>query len=823
MIIRTLASHYRRHPLQGLFLLAGIIMANVLLVGTQLINAQARSSYAEGEVVLGSGPIARIYPADGSAFIDETDYIKLRRAGFDTIAPLLRHDVISADGVRLQLLGVDALAMPQSSRGSSTRGTASGFSGFAFAPYELWAAAPRIRQLGLSNGQQLLLDNGTLLPPVQTAPGEELGHRVLIDLGALQQIADRSGKLSELLVLASSQGRIDALLQALPAQLRFESASEAPDPGQLTRSFHLNLAAMGLLAFVVGLFLIYNALAFSYTDRRELLRKLRLSGVPRAELGRALILELLLFLLVGSFIGLLLGSQLAALLLPGVGQTLAQLYGVYISYPDSLIGTGFWMPLAMTLIAGAACALFPLRKALDTPLLARWSAGWGLRQAAIRDRLLLSLGLVFLMGAALLAQDPQSTWVALIGMACLLLGAALLLPAVLRSLLAVLSWLVPKRAAGMNWLLADSRWLLGPASLALMAMTLALVANSGLNTMIGSFRQATDDWLSQRLAADLYLRGSQDEQRIARWLSENEPRAGLTLRHQIDLERAPPEGAATFIQVADLASEPRFLNSVDLIKAVPDAETRFKNGQGVYISERAWRLDGWQLGQAVDLCDGRQGWPVLGIYHDYGNPMSQWMVIDDLFRECWPNQSKTGIGIFGPPEVDFSSIRSDLVRLLDLQSDDIINQEELRALGIGVFDRTFTVTRALNVLTLVVAGIGIFCAISAIHHHRTGQQALLASLGLARRERLTLLLLQWGMLGLLCMSLVWPFGTLLAAYLAGVVTPAAFGWSFALQADWSHYGVLAITAAACLVAAVLLPSLRLLGTSPASLLKEQTL
>jgi putative ABC transport system permease protein len=157
-----------------------------------------------------------------------------------------------------------------------------------------------------------------------------------------------------------------------------------------------------------------------------------------------------------------------------------------------------------------------------------------------------------------------------------------------------------------------------------------------------------------------------------------------------------------------------------------------------------------------------------------------------------------------------------------LEDGDIIDQGELKQAGMAVFDRTFTVTQALNALTLLVAGIGIFCAVSAIHHHRIGQQALLASLGLTRRERGVLLLAQWGLLGLLCMVLVWPFGTMLAGYLAAVVTPVAFGWSFALRPEWSHYLALAALGVSCLVLAVLLPSLGLLRTSPAAMLREQT-
>jgi len=49
----------------------------------------------------------------------------------------------------------------------------------------------------------------------------------------------------------------------------------------------------------------------------------------------------------------------------------------------------------------------------------------------------------------------------------------------------------------------------------------------------------------------------------------------------------------------------------------------------------------------------------------------------------------------------------------------------------------------------------------------------------------------------------------------------AFGWSFSLQPDWPHYLALAVSAAAALILAVLVPSLRLLRASPSSLLREQ--
>jgi ABC-type antimicrobial peptide transport system permease subunit len=85
-----------------------------------------------------------------------------------------------------------------------------------------------------------------------------------------------------------------------------------------------------------------------------------------------------------------------------------------------------------------------------------------------------------------------------------------------------------------------------------------------------------------------------------------------------------------------------------------------------------------------------------------------------------------------------------------------------------------------------------------------------------------LLLLQWGLLGTLSMALVWPFGALLAGYLAGVVTPAAFGWSFPLVVQAAPFLALAGVAVLCLVLAVALPSFKLLSARPGDLLRWQS-
>jgi len=351
---------------------------------------------------------------------------------------------------------------------------------------------------------------------------------------------------------------------------------------------------------------------------------------------------------------------------------------------------------------------------------------------------------------------------------------------------------------------------------------LALVANSGLNTMIDSFRQATDRWLQQRLVAPLYVRGEADVSQLEAWLGREAPGVRVAARYLTTVTALAPSQKRVSVEVVGLPTDPPFTHAVVLMDGLPDAAERFHAGAGAYISERAWRLDGWKPGDVLSLCAGIPGVPVLGIYRDYGNPQSQWLVLPSVFRQCWPQRGADSYALVGGQSVDWSQLRSEISSRFGLDKNMLILQKELIAAGLSVFDRTFTVTNALNALTLIVAGIGIFCAISAIHHHRLSQQALLSVLGVSRRERAVMLLLEWGVLGLLCVLLVWPIALLLAWVLSNRVTPAAFGWSFELLPEWRHLPVLFLTTAGALVMAIILPSLRLLRASPAYLLREQT-
>ena len=121
-------------------------------------------------------------------------------------------------------------------------------------------------------------------------------------------------------------------------------------------------------------------------------------------------------------------------------------------------------------------------------------------------------------------------------LAALLLAAALGLPVLLNAVLGRL--LGRSRGVLGQWFLADSRQQLPALSLALMALLLALAANIGAGSMTAGFRQTFNDWLEQRLSAELYLNPQSPEQagQLLDWLPRQPQVAAVLPSWQVALQ-----------------------------------------------------------------------------------------------------------------------------------------------------------------------------------------------------------------------------------------------------------------------------------------------
>ena len=96
------------------------------------------------------------------------DYIRLRRAGFTQVYPIIERRLASADGALISIIATDLLALPLTTAGTDSEGEnpfgSSGWSRLTQSPFEAWVPSQTAERLGVVEGEQIRLRDGTLLP-----------------------------------------------------------------------------------------------------------------------------------------------------------------------------------------------------------------------------------------------------------------------------------------------------------------------------------------------------------------------------------------------------------------------------------------------------------------------------------------------------------------------------------------------------------------------------------------------------------------------------------------------------------------------------------
>ncbi|MEL6417870.1 MAG: FtsX-like permease family protein [Pseudomonadota bacterium] len=792
----TLASHWRRNPVQIVALMVGLALATALWSGVQAINAEARASYAKATGLLGGPDVGLFRPTLGKSMTQEI-FVDLRRAGY-LVSPVIEGAIV-VDGRRLRILGIEPVSLPPTAapEGLEAAGEAGGLPAFLRPPWEALVGPETLARLA---------GNETLPPRrVDTSLPENL---LVMDIGIAQQTLGMEGRISRLMMAADT---------ALPAEVleRYRltplAVAERDVSAGLTDSFHLNLTAFGFLSFLVGLLIVRACVGLALEQRLATFRTLRACGVSARRLTVAVLIEVVLLSLLAGLAGLLLGYVIAAALLPDVAGSLRGLYGVSVSgtlrFAPEWVLSGMAMSMGGALLA-AGSALWRVYNL--PPLAAARPDAWRNAQEKQMRSSLIGAAVCAVVGALLyVSVDSLAAGFIIIG--CMLLSAALALPALISTMLTVLSRAT--RSAMSEWMVADMRQQLPGLSLALVALLLALAANIGVGTMVGGFRETFLDWLDRRLAAEVYIRGADEAQAraIDDWAARQPEVRNVLPGRMIDTVLGGQP-----VELRSVVDAPTYREGWPLLAVAPDAWDVMFAGEGAMISEQlSYRL-GLELGDTVDLRHGPL--PILGIYADYGNPKGQVMLSLARLEQDFPEAGRMGTGIRLAPE----TVGPFLTRLsasFEVPPDNVIDQAALKTLSRQTFEKTFAVTAALNVLTLLVASVALFTALLTLFDRRVAQLAPVWALGIPRRRLALLELGKTVTMAALTAIVAVPVGLVLAWLLVAVVNVKAFGWRLPLipyPEQWLTLGLLSIGVAA---AAALLPCWRLSRVAPAQLLK----
>lgn len=807
--LATTLAFYRQNPFQALFVLTGLVLGCGLYTAVAQINASAKASYAQADEILGASAQWRITDRVSND-VAIADYIRLRRAGFTNVYPVIEKRLASRDGALISIIATDLLVLPLigAGDGSSTDDSTfeespfggSGWSRLIQPPYEAWIPAQTAERLGVTEGQQIQLRDGTVLPPTVIRSQPQQRDQLFIDLGAALSIFE-TDRVSYLAASTLTPGEQARFVDQFGDWLALSNQSEALDLTQLTKSLHTNLTALGLLSFVVGTFIVFNAVNFSLHARQQTLRVLRDLGAARQAIVAAISIESLIWAVSGALLGTLIAQPLSAALMPAVAATMQNIYGASVSSLPVFNAGLFWEALLLAFAGLTLALVLPLLRA--TISRADNSSADAESLLSQRDMALAGVGMLLLL-IAYIGYPMASTVVQGFALLTLVLFAGIALLPVAVLLAAALGRAGLQHHWLARWTFADVSLQFPHLRLAMMALLLTLIANIGVTSLVGSFRLALTDWLETRLSADFYVTaGVMDADAI-------QGEAWVRAAHRRVVAETSFAGRTMTVVGVDVDA-PDF-GPDNVIDAVPNSYADWSAGDGeierVFANEQLRYLAGIELGDTIALETelGARSFEVLGFFHDYGNVNFSLHLASDRFNQLYASAQPQGWGLWIKDDEEEAAELG--LSQLGLEPSQWVSQRDVLALSLAIFDRTFAITRALNTLTLLVAAVAIFASLLAVYQFRRPEYALWRSLGMSWLAFFAVSGFPIVLMTAVVMALALPLGVALSWLLIHKINVISFGWTMPVVVAREPIIFLFFVVAAVVFAAFVLASVR---------------
>ena len=622
------------------------------------------------------------------------------------------------------------------------------------------------------------------------------GNFMLMDIAAAQLAFDRLGRVDRLDVLLPDGADLNAAVATIASRL--PDGLHAQRPGRrgeqvetMLEAFHTNLTAMSWIALVVGLFLVYNTVTISVVARRQEIGTLRALGLTRHKVLLLFLGEATALAVAGIIIGLGLARLLADAAVTLTSSTVSTLYIASVAAPPELNISHVWIAIAIGLPLSLIAAAIPALEASRVPPTAAMRGHDTLDTRVRFNPTALIVALVLLGLAYALAQLPPVGRRPIFGYLSsfiIVIGSAFLVPAIMYGL-ARIGRLFLRRRLGVEGLLAHANLTsaIPRLSISVAALSVSLSMMVAIAVMIGSFRDTVVYWVGQTLQADLFIGpgirptvGSEQtvSDDVIQAISKHPQVASIDRFRQVDLVyegNLAVLGAGTFDVIAEqgnlLFKSPA--NGRDLLKPAIGQDT-------VIVSEPFAMRYRKRDGDTIDIPtpQGSRPFRIAAVYYDYASDRGAVIMDRGTFRKYFGDLQPSAVAAYLKEGADPEQVRGEMLAMLDEGHRAFIySNRTLRNEILVVFDSTFAITYALEMIAIAVAMLGVAGTLLTLVLERRRDLSLLRLTGADRRQVRRMVIIEAALIGAVSQGISLAVGLALSLVLIYVINVQSFGWT----------------------------------------------
>jgi len=622
------------------------------------------------------------------------------------------------------------------------------------------------------------------------------GNFILMDIAAAQLAFDRLGRVDHLDVLlpegADLYKQLEEVAKRLPAGVSAQRPARRGEQVEtMLAAFHTNLTALSWIALIVGLFLVYNTVTISVVARRQEIGTLRALGLSRNKVLLLFLGEATALATVGIVIGLGLARLLADAAVTMTSRTVSTLYIAAVSAPPEMTMTHVWWAIAIGLPLSLIAAAVPSLEASRVPPTAAMRGHDTLETRVRFTPAPFVIGLVVLAVAYALAQLPPIGRRPVFGYMssfAIVIGGAFLVPAIMYGL-ARIGRMTLRRRLGVEGLLAHANLTsaIPRLSISVAALSVSLAMMVAIAVMIGSFRDTVVYWVGQTLKADLFIGpgvrptvGSEQtvSEDVIQAIAKHPQVEVLDRFRNIDLVyegNLAVLGGGSYDVVLDHGGL--------LFKSPANAREELRQAVGqdtVIISEpfahRYHKRDGDTI--QIPTPQGTKPFRVVAVYFDYASDRGVVIMDRGTFRKYFGELAPSGVAAYLKPGADPDKVRSEMLDMLDEgHRAFIFSNQTLRNEILVVFDSTFAITFALELIAIAVAMLGVAGTLLTLVLERRRELSLLRLTGADRRQVRRMVIIEAALIGAVSQGIGLAVGFALSLVLIYVINVQSFGWT----------------------------------------------
>lgn len=844
ILYKSSLNYLKRNALQSFFVILGISLGIAVTFAIDIAIESAQKSFAISAQRVSGTASHSVYSSDGRE-LDEKNFLKLKNElGIVELAPVLEafvpvfksqyqnnsslEEEISLtqkneDRDLIKILGVDPLSEANFREVQIL--TDSNQSIFSKDP-GFFCSKSTAENLGLKQGDLVRLRIGSRIKEARLeaffdSDSSTYQNLFLMDISQAQKLLNKPGLLTRIDLKAKDDVFETVFNKAIDiAELKAQlgdklslksSKSRSKSLEQMTKSFNINLQALSFLAIIVAAFLIYNSVSFSVVQRRKIFAIYRTIGVSRREIVKAVVLEALVFAVLGISLGAFVGYLFADTL---VGLVLQTINDIYFSVEVSIKTISFMtlfksvgLGLAMSFVA----ALLPALDASSTnPSMAMSRTSFEAK-GRLKAQLFILLSIVFAVLAYLVIQvriSPNISNVILndinlgfMALLFVLLSFTLLIPTAIRILCIVLKpvYSIVLGFTGSFAIKSISRQL-SRTAVAISALTIALSMTLALNITVSSFRKTVEHWLEQSLKADVYISvprlvSNQAQEVIPADLNSMiETEFKDEIKEILTYSMLSVESEIGEIQLAAIQESQAAYELVDFKSSIDNFWQRITAGEKlILVSEPFTYKNNLGLNDELEIKTkiGTEKFKIAAVFEDFGSEHGIVMMSKGSFENYFQTSDVNSLGIILNEHNSKSAIDSFIEKLKKLVFKKhllfIRSNYSLKEESMNIFDRTFQVTNVLKFIALTVAFIAILSSFMSLQLERIKEFSILRATGTSPWQIAKILTVQTLTMGFFAFLFAIPAGILQAYIMIFVINKRSFGWSLSWNLDSAFY------------------------------------